>query len=303
MTKRLIIDANAVGYYHQQSGIRLSSGEQDTHAVFGFIKDMRKLRVGWSPYELMVLWDGRADWRFDLLPTYKSNRSSDAKRIAMRESYHSQRPYIAKMLEALGIVQVTANQHEADDMAGYVVAAAQPTDDIILYTADKDWLQLLGPNVRWMDTRGDNKIVCEKDLMDLTGYKTPMAFLQGKALTGDSSDTIPGVGGIGETRAPVFLAEFGSVKEFWRRCDAGWVPKEKYLRDFAQPPGRAAFKRNVALMQLLRVAKPDRGDVDFVRGRFDQQRFEELCIELNFASILSDLDNFLRPFKEVKRSG
>ncbi|WP_391485316.1 5'-3' exonuclease H3TH domain-containing protein [Acinetobacter baumannii] len=67
-------------------------------------------------------------------------------------------------------------------------------------------------------------------IFEKTGFKSPVAFLQGKALQGDSSDCISGVGGIGEATAIKILAEYGSVNEFWKLCDAGLKPPSKALR-------------------------------------------------------------------------
>jgi 5'-3' exonuclease len=299
LTKTIIIDGNSWGHSAHRA-TRLNSGDLETQAVFGFIRTLRDMRVKHPDFTPLALWDGRAEWRFDLHPAYKSNRDNDPKKVVEREAYKAQRPYINRCLEHLGVRQMTAMTHEADDMAGYMVAklSAQPDAEILLSTGDRDWIQLLRPGVTWQDHRDDSRTVTLQNLMDKTGYQTPYAFLEGKCLQGDSSDVIQGVGGIGEKGAPEFIAEFGSVREFWRRCDSGeFVPKKKAHINLASPDGRAAFKRNFRLMQLLKVAAPDKKDVVVAPGRFDADKFVEVLEELAFISILKNLDQFLQPFR------
>ena len=291
---------------------------------------MRELRQEYPRHTIMVLWDGRAEWRFNLCPSYKSNRDADPKKVAEREEYAKQKPYILRALKVLGVRQVTAMQHEADDLAGYFVErlAKLPGADITLITGDQDWIQLVRPGVKWRDLRDDVKQVDHTNLAERTGYFSPMAFLEGKCLQGDSSDVISGVGGIGEVGAPPLLAQFGSVREFWRQCESGeyvptlkaeirlngscpltqleWKdsysgdPEDKKLRkkhDDAWPgQGRILFKRNFYLMQLLKVAEPLKSDLRIENGNLDRQGFVELCEELNFQSILKGVDAFLSPF-------
>lgn len=337
MSKTNIIDGNSIGHAAHRA-TKLTSGTLQTQAIYGFIRTMRDMKVEHPDFTQLVLWDGKAQWRYDMHPAYKSNRDNDPKKVEERAHYVAQRPYIARCLEHLGIRQMTAMKHEADDMAGYMVAklTEQPGNEVLLSTGDQDWLQLLRPGVTWRDHRDDSKIITLDNLMDKTGYASPYAFLEGKCLQGDGSDVISGVGGIGEDTAPLFLAEFGSVREFWRRCDSGeFVPKYKYHRNLWQGcspytkeeweaqwvfagdasdtkayekarkkhmdawpgQGRTLFARNLRLMQLLKVTPPDKKDVVVVPGKFDADKFAEVCEELAFVSILRNLDHFLKPFR------
>ena len=300
MSKTLIIDGNSIGY-SAHSATKLSAGGMETQAIFGFIRTMRDLRNTYAGYKPIVLWDGHAKWRYDLCPSYKSNRSSDPKKVAFKEAYAKQRPYIMRAMTHLDIRQMTASTHEADDMAGYLVSqlSKRPENEIVLISGDGDWIQLVRQNVTWRDMRDDSKIVRLDNLMDKTGFKTPYAYLEGKCLQGDNSDVISGVGGIGEKGAPEFLAEFGSVREFWRRCDSGeFTPKKKAHINLNSAEGRKIFARNLRMMQLLKVPVPDKENVKVEPQAFDPDKFRELCEELSFISILRDVDAFMRPFKE-----
>ena len=229
----ILVDANAIGYAAQYV-TKLYSGGMQTQAVFNFIKVMRDLRTRYPKALINVLWDGKTEWRYALLPTYKGDRRIDPKAQAEYEAYVKQRPYISKMLDHLGVLQMTSYVHEADDLAGILVEHYQvkdPKRKILLLTGDRDWLQLLRPNVVWQDLRDDTRIVKFENFFEKTGYRTPFAFLQGKALTGDNSDCITGCGGIGDLTAPQVLAEYGSINKFWQLCDSGDIaPPTKALR-------------------------------------------------------------------------
>lgn len=301
MSKTIIIDGNSIGYAAHYA-TKLTSGDLQTQAIFGFIKTMRELRAAtYRDFKPVVLWDGRAQWRFDLTPEYKSNRDNDPKKVAFKEAYVEQRPYIARALSHLGIRQITAMTHEADDMAGLMVKQLtdnKPDNEVVLITGDQDWVQLVRPNVTWRDLRDDSRIITHKTLMDKTGYSTPYAFLEGKCLQGDISDCISGVGGIGEKGAPELIAEFGSVRKFWQRCDSGdFVPKKKAHLRLCSAEGRQIFGRNFRMMQLLKVAPPAKEAVRVDVGQFNQEAFSELCEELAFNSILRNIDVFCHPFK------
>ena len=297
--KYLLIDGNSVGYASHHA-TKLHSGGMETQAIFGFVKTLRELRVTYPEHTPIVLWDGKATWRYELNPEYKSNRKDDPKKLAVKEAYTLQTPHMKDFTEALGVRQMRATTHEADDMAGYLtkkLSSSPGFQEIVLISGDRDWLQLVRPGVTWRDMRDDAKIINLANFTDKTGYRTPLAFLEGKCLTGDSSDCISGVGGIGDKGAPEFLAEFGSVRNFWQQCDSGaFVPKKKAHINLHSGEGRKLFVRNFKMMQLLRVDKPAPEAVELRMGAFNQERFEELCEQFAFASILRAPTHFTSPF-------
>ena len=98
MSKTILVDGNSVGHAAHR-GTKLRAGDLETQAIYGTlhtIRNLKRRKPNWTP---MVLWDGRAEWRFDLHPLYKSNRENDDKKRAERESYKQQRPYIATALQ------------------------------------------------------------------------------------------------------------------------------------------------------------------------------------------------------------
>lgn len=298
MADTLIIDGNSIGHANH-NGMKLSVAGFETQAIFGFLKSMQRLAQmyeGWSP---LVLWDGKAQWRKDLYPEYKATRvATDAKQQASKDSYKKQTPLIRKALQLIGVRQMLVTSAEADDMAGLMTRKISDKSGsrIVLVTGDKDWLQLVRPGVTWFDPIRDRQVNLS-NFFEFTGYRTPEQFVDGKALTGDSSDNISGVGGIGEKGAPEFIAQFGSVTEFFEQCDSGiFVPKKKAHQNLASPEGRAVFHRNRKIMNLLDVPNPPREDVSVITPTPNPEAFRQLCEKLAFASILREFDLFTNLF-------
>lgn len=294
----LIIDGNSLGHAHHNA-TKLTVGEMQTQAIFGMVKSARLLAENYPGWNQVVLWDGKADWRFAIHPEYKGNRKAkDEKQQAHKEAYKAQSPFVRKALQLIGVRQILVSNLEADDMAGVMVRHGK--GDIVLVSGDRDWLQLVGPNVIWFDPIRDYRVGVG-NFTEFTGYFSPREFLEGKALMGDTSDNIPGVGGIGEKGAPEFLAQFKSVENFFKQVDDGtFVPKKKAHQNLASPEGRAAFERNLRLMNLLDAPNPDRDAMTVIKPTYNEANFRVLCEKLAFMSILRDFDNFMAPLRDLQ---
>lgn len=295
----LVVDGNSIAHANHNA-TPLTVGGMQTQAIFGTLRSMRGMAAKHPNSEQIWLWDGRAQFRFDLYPEYKSNRdSTDPKDIASKAARVKQMPFLKKAITMLGVRQLCSELHEADDLAGFLVPKLSAAGhSVTMVSGDQDWLQAIDENVTWFDPIRDRS--CNhKTFYEYTGYETPAAFVEGKALQGDSSDAVTGVGGIGEKGAPLFLAQWKSVHGFFQAVDDGRAGKlGKKHADFGNPelPGRAIFERNMNLMDWKRSRKPTPGEIVTTPGAVDVANFELLCQRLAFASILRDMPMFLRAF-------
>lgn len=267
MALNIIVDANSIGWACQHS-TKLSVDGQQTQAIFGFVKTMRQLRMNYPEASILVLWDGKAEFRYDLYPGYKADRHSTDKQKAESEAYHSQVPHIQRAVTALGISQVRVSDLEADDLAGVFVKRfmSKEGNTVLLITGDQDWAQLVREGVTWRDPREDDRIITIHNFFEKTGYKTPLAFLEGKCLHGDSSDKITGVGGIGEGTAPLLLAEHGSIRNFIKKCEEGtYVPKTKAERSLWK--GTSPYTKEEWEAQFIYIENPELSDVENEKAR------------------------------------
>lgn len=298
----VLIDMNSIGNA-ANSTARLTVGDMEVQAIFGVIRTLRGILESYKGWRVWCLWDGQREhsWRKGLLPEYKANRDATTpQEQAKKDSYRKQVQLLRQILPYLGLRQLVVTSAEADDCAGYLTRQILANGgSVVLITGDQDWLQLVQKNVLWIDPIRDRR-VSHTDFLEKTGYFSPREFLEGKALQGDGSDNIPGVGGIGEKGAIELLAKYRSVASFLQKYDAD--PKSikgKKFTDFAaSPAARAAFDRNMKLMNLIDAQKPPVEDVNITRPKFSEDSFRKIAERLAFRSITVDMDRFIRPFRE-----
>ena len=210
----LLVDGH---YYLYRSffairGLKNSRGEP-TNAIYGFVKALRKMLADVKPDRAAVVWDaGLPARRVELQPAYKQNRSS------MPDDLRPQEKWLQKNISLLGTQSVELPNTEADDLiASYAIAARNAGAEVVIATNDKDILQLVDDNIHIYST---NKTDIKEGGFALLGaaevaekWGVPAARIADVlALTGDSSDNIPGVPGIGGKTAVQLVTAHGSVQ-------------------------------------------------------------------------------------------
>jgi 5'-3' exonuclease len=300
MRDLVLIDANSIGHAAHQSTV-LKAGDQNTQAIFGAIKAVRNYQIRYPQSALVCLWDGLS-WRKAVSKTYKANRRDDPKKVAVADDYVAQAKMIRKALRLLGISQAFARNLEADDLAAYFVRRSDQRR-VRLITGDRDWLQLVTLNVTWEDHRDDSRFCDHRSFHRFTGYQSPQRFAQGKALQGDASDNLKGVGRLGDVKARELLEVWGDVRTFLASSDPGGYYQERQGRkmhkafaDFhADPERQRVFFENMRLMSLLGDL-PEPEGLGFVREAPQPEAFRNLCAAYGFRSILASFDTFVAPF-------
>lgn len=309
----LLIDGNSLGHYYN-NGAKLSIGEMPVQAILGFLKGLRQQIALHQNYAPIVLWDG-ASWRKLMFPDYKEIRDREETKAEIKlkenkEAYKKQAPYIKKALRFLGVTQVQAMNMEADDLGAILVDRyANQGGSIVMLTGDKDWLQLVDQKVVWKDPINDrlisltnmNREGTETRFKELTGVDTVEKFVQVKALCGDTGDSVPGVGGIGQKGAVDFINEYGTVANFLnmaileKTIDVKKLPKK--FRNLVEDEEKAIlFSRNIELMDLRTTARPAPFNLTVDKGEPSYEKFEHFCELLLFKSITKELADWLRVF-------
>lgn len=260
----LLIDANSIGYaaMYQPNLAKLSSNGFSTSALHGLPASVFKV-MGLYPQAVpLVLWDGRAQWRYDIYPDYKSEREATPEKIEIRRMYREQVPYLRQMLFDLGFPQVSHPETEADDIAGVITRNLPYTQEdlkVLLVTTDSDWVQALSPNVRFFYTRDESVTDLERlaspEFKD-GPFDSTEQYLSAKCMAGDDSDTITGVAGVGLKTAAKFLREHGSFEALWDKADAGQSFKGVKLLSIIAPQARDLYRRNRRLMDWSLAQMP-----------------------------------------------
>lgn len=293
----------------------LNVGPLPTQAIYGFLRTLQPMIASFPMLTPMVLWEGRS-WRYDVFPEYKASRNKEPKtktekqQAALKAQLKTQMPFIKAGLRHLGVRQVMAINYEADDLAGMMVDRAAGKN-ILLVTGDRDWVQLVRPKVAWMDPIQGLRITPET-ISDKLGYrrkdgtwvgvKSAKAWLEIKALMGDTSDCIPGVGGIGENGAIDFIHEYGSVANFMNQVIDKTIDVSKLHKKYrllAEDAEKTfAYQRNMELMNLdVREQKrPEPLGLTVDKGEFNKAAFRKFCEKLAFNSITGRFDEWCEPF-------
>ncbi|MDR2338271.1 MAG: DNA polymerase I [Deltaproteobacteria bacterium] len=184
-----------------------------TNALLGFTKMILKLLNEVGAKNIVVAFDtGKPTFRHLKYPDYKANRKACPPELLQ------QMPYFRRIVAALGIKYLEKEGFEADDIIGTVaMTIAEQKQKVIIVSGDKDLNQLVqGPISVWDAMKNihyDREQVKEKFGI------YPEQIVDYLALTGDVSDNIPGIKGVGNKTAIQLLNEFGTVDELLKQID------------------------------------------------------------------------------------
>ena len=203
--------------------LRNSRGEP-TNAIFGYAKALRKMLADVRPDRAAVIWDrGLPARRVSLQPAYKQNRS------AMPDDLRPQGTWLQENISLFGPASHGVQDTEADDLiASYAAAAVKDGADVVIATNDKDILQIVSDSIKIYspskEAPGGFALLGIPEVRTKWGV-APSQIADVLALTGDASDNIPGVPGIGPKTAVALIAQHGSVDRLLER--PGSISKEK----------------------------------------------------------------------------
>jgi DNA polymerase-1 len=277
--KLYLVDAmsNIHRAYHAIQRLSTSTG-RPTNAIYGFVTMLRKMMREHTPAYVAVAWDGpERTLRHVAYVDYKANRPAMADDLAV------QLPAIRSILEAYRIPVLELVGYEADDVIGTLSKKASAMGfDVVIVTADKDMLQLVGPRVRVFHT-GREKFLDEAGVREFFGV-SPSQVVDVLALMGDSVDNIPGVPRVGEVTAKKWIAEYGDLATLLARADEIKGKVGESLREH----------REDALISRRLVEIPVDLDIPFEPDAFrstaaDAEKLRALFVELEFHSLAAEI--------------
>jgi DNA polymerase-1 len=212
--------------------------------LFQFI---REGAAGIKPTHLAIIFDkSENSFRKELYPAYKGNRSEPP------EDLVPQFPLMRRAVRAFGLVPVEQERYEADDLiATYAKQARAKGADVLIISADKDLMQLVGPGVSMFDPASgiagnagarEERRISEAEVVDYFGVP-PNKVVDVQALAGDSTDNVPGAPGIGIKTAAQLIRDYGDLDTLLAR--AGEIKQ----------PKRRETLTNPEVVELVRVSR------------------------------------------------
>ncbi len=247
MKKILVIDGNSIinRAFYGVRALTTKSGKF-TNAIYGMINIISKQLSAISPDYCAVAFDLKAPtFRHKMYGEYKAGRHPTPPELL------SQFADAKECLSLMGLHIMELPGYEADDIQGTVAKLAHTEDELVSYvlSGDRDLLQLIDDKVTVLLATNSDTIPMHRDeFFDKYGIE-PSQFVDMKALMGDSSDNIPGVGGVGEKTAGNLIRDFGSLDGIYENIEDKRISKgvkEKLLRDKEQ----AYLSRELARIEI-----------------------------------------------------
>ncbi len=275
--KLFLIDAYAYVFraYHALPPLATAKGVP-TGATYGFITALLKILREHSPDYVGVVWDAPGKgFREAIDANYKANRGETPADLL------PQFEQVRRVTDAFCIPHVEATGFEADDVIATLTRQAVESGcDVVIVSGDKDLMQLVSDRVRLLDVMRD-KVFDPAAVEEKFGVP-PARVADYLSLTGDSSDNVPGVEGIGPKSAAALLLRYGSLDRVLAELDR--VEPEKVRHKIE------ASRANLDLSRKL-VALSYDAPVHFDRERMtarspDAERLRPLLVELEFSRLI-----------------
>ena len=284
----ILVDAYAQ-IYRGFFAIRNLSNSKGLHvnAVFALAKFLIRINRDYPvQYGAFTFDVGKPAFRLDILPEYKANRPP------MPDELRTQIPFIYRLVDCFGWPSLSMEGYESDDLiAG--LSAFFLGSPVLIVSGDKDIAQVIDDRVKMLvPDKKDGGLAVRgfEEVVERYGVK-PIQIPDLLALTGDSSDNIPGVQGVGPKTAAKLLAEFGSLKNLLQNLSL--IENQKLREKIASSVD--ILGKNLELITLKKELPDDSWKTLSILERKspDWTKILELCEELELKSIHREVENLI----------
>lgn len=251
------------------------------HAVHGFARFLLDLLERARPTHLAVAFDESLTtcFRNAIYADYKANRPP-APADLLRQFDGCRR-----IARALGASVLADDRYEADDLIGSALETLRRAGlRSVVVSADKDFGQLIGLHDEQWDPPRNQR-------WDGAGVKARLGVRPDQvadylALTGDATDNIPGVPGIGAKTAAILLHHFGTLEALLERAD-----EVAFLRTRGAAAAAQKLREHAELARLSRrltgiaLDAPVPAEETAYRRRAFEADIESLLDRMNFGPL------------------
>ncbi len=281
----LVMDGHAMVFrawfgLQQSRPLTIRTTGEDVRGVYSFTTTFFKTLADYKPTHVAIAFDPPGPtFRHEQFPDYKAHRPDTPRELEQNIRR------VKQVMGAFHVPVLEAPGYEADDALGTIASwAGEQGVDTLIATGDTDILQLVSPSVRVLLTTGfgDAKVYDVEAVRERYGGLDPVRQRDVKALTGDTSDNVPGVPGVGPKTAVKLLQQFGSVESLIERVDEVTPPRIQGLV-------RAHAEQIAASKTLVTIRDDAPIGFDFEAARFGQFTREEaleVFNELEFSSLV-----------------
>jgi len=221
---------------------------------------LNKILTEHNPTHGLAVFDSQEPcWRFELFKDYKKGRKKMPEHLA--QALNS----IQDAFMAEGVDSLTSQTDEADDLiATLATKMAFHGQQVTIISTDKGFLSLLSPNIQVYD-HFSRRYLDEAHVKSKFDVKSTQ-LIDLWTLTGDNTNKIPGVAGIGQVTAANLINEYGSLKAILEseKLKKGIREKlENCPEQLSLSRKLLALKRDIPLgfnLKDIRITSPSQGE-------------------------------------------
>lgn len=248
---------------------------------------VREGAAGVTPTHLAIIFDkSENSFRKEIYPDYKAHRSEPP------EDLVPQFPLMRAAVRAFGLTPIEQDVYEADDLiATYATQARAKGADVLIVSADKDLMQLVGPGVTMYDPASgaagakgarEERLITEAEVVDYFGV-TPDKVVDVQALAGDSTDNVPGAKGIGIKTAAQLINEYGDLDTLL--ANAAGIKQPKRREALTEPDAVERIRLSKKLVELVRDVEVETALDDLGLHQPDAQKLVAFLQAMEFTTI------------------
>lgn len=226
----------------KSDGLPIGAVSGFCNMLWKLLQNARDTNVGVTPTHFAVIFDySSKTFRNDLYADYKANRDEPP------EDLRPQFGLIREATRAFNVPCIETEGYEADDIiAAYCKQVEAVGAEATIVSSDKDLMQLVSDNVSMYDTMKDRQIGVA-EVVEKFGV-VPEKMIDLQSLTGDSTDNIPGVPGIGPKTAAQLLDEYGDLDTLLAR--ASEIKQNKRRENLVNFADQALLSRQLVTLDV-----------------------------------------------------
>ena len=277
----LIIDGHSMAFrafYALPPDSFVTATGQHTNAVYGFVSMLTRLLETEQPTHVAVAFDvSRHSFRTEEYPEYKGTRD------ATPEEFKGQVELIREVLDAMGIVSLSREGFEADDiLATLAYRAGNDGATVLVVSGDRDSFQTVTDNVTVLypgTGPGDLRRMTPQAVEEKYGVP-PHRYPEIAAIVGETSDNLPGVPGVGPKTAAQWINKYDGLDNLLARADEIGGKRGAALREHMDD-----VVRNRRLNRLLTDMDLEVSPSDLARRPTDVAAIDRLFDSLEFGRL------------------
>ena len=277
----LIIDGHSMAFrafYALPPDNFVTATGQHTNAVYGFVSMLTRLLETEKPTHIAVAFDvSRHSFRTEEYPEYKGTRD------ATPEEFKGQVELIREVLDAMGIVSLSREGFEADDiLATLAYRAGNDGATVLVVSGDRDSFQTVTDNVTVLypgTGPGDLRRMTPQAVEEKYGVP-PHRYPEIAAIVGETSDNLPGVPGVGPKTAAQWINKYDGLDNLLARADEIGGKRGAALREHMDD-----VVRNRRLNRLLTDMDLEVSPSDLARRPTDVAAIDRLFDSLEFGRL------------------